>query len=366
MIFPPQDKHCHGSSLVECADGSLLAVWFYGSGERTADDVQIQGAHKQANQAQWGPVFVAADTPGFPDCNPVLFIDAKNRLHLVWITVLAHGWEHSLLKTRIATNYQGEGVPQWDWQDTILLNPGNEFADKVEKGFNLLGEDGSAWSEYAPQYRTMVVEAAKDLAKIQTGWMTRIHPTTLPSGRILLPLYSDGFNLCLMAISDDQGDTWKPSDPIVGEGPIQPTVPQRKDGTLVAYMRDSGSPPARVLVSESKDEGLTWSPAIDSEIPNPGSSLEGLVLKDGRWVMVLNDTEEGRHRLALMLSEDEGKTWKYKRYLESAEPGKGVYAYPSIIQAKDGRIHLTYTHNVAEKKTIKHAAFDPEWIKASD
>jgi hypothetical protein len=41
-----------------------------------------------------------ADTPDYPDCNPVLFIDARRRLWLVWITILNHRWEGSLLKYR--------------------------------------------------------------------------------------------------------------------------------------------------------------------------------------------------------------------------------------------------------------------------
>src|SRR5262249_38681519 len=43
-IFPPEPKHNHASCIVEIADGSLLAVWYSGSGERKADDVVIQGA----------------------------------------------------------------------------------------------------------------------------------------------------------------------------------------------------------------------------------------------------------------------------------------------------------------------------------
>lgn len=44
LIFPGQDKHVHGSSLVRLPNGDYLSVWFYGSGERTADDVKLMGA----------------------------------------------------------------------------------------------------------------------------------------------------------------------------------------------------------------------------------------------------------------------------------------------------------------------------------
>jgi predicted neuraminidase len=366
LIFPPQEKHCHGSSLVECPDGSLLACWFYGSGERNADDVLIQGARKRNGEKEWSPVFLMADTPGFPDCNPVLQVDGQGRLHLYWITVLAHGWEHSLLKVRTATDYQSEGSPKWSWQDTILLNPGKQFADRIADVFKELDPEEGIWAEYAPAYTGMILEAAKDPIKIQTGWMTRIHPTTLPSGRILLPLYSDGFNVCLMAISDDGGSTWYASSPIVGMGPIQPSVARKKDGTLVAYMRDSGGPPSRALKSESKDEGITWSAAIDTEVLNPGSSLEVVVLADGNWLMVFNDTEKGRHSLAAALSDDEGFSWKWKRHLENGPPNESSFAYPSVIQARDGNIQATYTHSLNGQKSIKHVDFNPAWIKQGD
>jgi len=362
LIFPEQSKHCHGSSLVECPDGNLLACWFYGSGERSADDVLIQGARRKKGEATWSPVFLMADTPGFPDCNPVLYLDVKGRLHLFWITVLAHGWEHSLLKVRTATDFTSDGPPNWSWQDNILLDPGSQFAERIAAVFNELDPEEGLWSEYAPAYTGMILEAAKDPIKIQTGWMTRIHPVTLPSGRILLPLYSDGFNVGLMAISDDGGGNWYSSSPLVGMGPIQPTVARKKDGTLVAYLRDSGGSPQRVLKSESKDEGITWSAAIDTDIPNPGSSLEVVVLADGHWLMVFNDTEQGRHSLAATLSDDEGQTWKWQRHLESTPARQGVFAYPSVIQAQDGKIHATYTHNINDRKSIKHVEFNVEWI----
>ena len=66
-----------------------------------------------------------------------------------------------------------------------------------------------------------------------------------------------------MAITDDFGKTWKFSNPLVGAGNIQPSMAFKKDGSLVAYMRDNGLAPKRHQVSESKDNGLTWGPVTD-------------------------------------------------------------------------------------------------------
>jgi hypothetical protein len=62
-----------------------------------------------------------------------------------------------------------------------------------------------------------------------------------------------------MAISDDQGMTWFASRPIAGYGNIQPAVLEKRDGTLVAYMRENG-PVDRIRLSESRDHGVTWGP----------------------------------------------------------------------------------------------------------
>jgi len=304
-----------------------------------------------------------ADTPDFPDCNPVLFIDRQERLWMFWIAVRANKWEQSVLKYRLSTDYQQPGAPKWDWQDLILLKPGDVFAETIESVFKELITEEPMWAEYAPLYSTMIIEAAKDKAKRQTGWMTRTHPIALPSGRILLPLYSDGFNLSLVAISDDAGQNWRASKPIVGLGPIQPSIVRKKDGTLVAYLRDSGDPPARVQISTSSDDGESWSPAIDTDIPNPDSSLEAIVLQDGRWIMVYNDTEQGRHSMAVALSDDEGKTWKPKRHIGQSDDRTRSYAYPSLIQAKDGTLHLTYSYTEQGRATIRHCTFTADWLK---
>ena len=362
-IFPLQGKHVHSSSIIECPNGDLLACWFHGSGERTADDVVIQGARLEKGGNKWSPVFLMADTPNFPDCNPVLFVDQKERLWLFWIAVRAHGWEHSILKYRLSKDYQQPGVPKWDWQDIILLKPGDTFVETIEAAFKELITEEPMWAEYAPLYSTMIIEAARDKAKRQAGWMTRTHPTVLPNGRILLPLYSDGYNVCLVAISDDNGQHWRAGKPIVGLGPIQPSIVRKKDGTLVAYMRDSGNAPNRVLISTSTDDGESWTPAIDTDIPNPGSSLEAIALQDGRWVMVYNDTESGRHSLAVALSDDQGKTWKWKRHVGRSDNRAKSYGYPSLIQAKDGMLHLTYSYNEQGQATIRHCKFSTDWIK---
>jgi predicted neuraminidase len=362
-IFPFQNQHVHSSSVVELPNGDLLACWFEGSGERKANDVAVKGARLKKVASQWSPAFIMADTPGQPDCNPTLFIDNENRLHLYWIVVQANRWETSILKSRLSSDYQKNGAPEWEWQDIILLKPDEEFARTIENGFRESSVRGLAWSEYAPLYESMIVEAARDPKKRETGWMTRCHPIQLPDGKILLPLYSDGYNLSLIAISDDMGKSWEPGLSIVGRGNIQPSLVQKKNGDILAFMRDNGDEPGRVMKSISTDNGYAWSIAQKTSLPNPGTSVEAISLDDGDWVLVYNDVENGRHSLAVSLSDDEGESWLWTRHLEQSDPGEGSFSYPSVIQTKDGLIHVTYSFHVSDGKTIKHLSFSPEWIK---
>lgn len=363
LIFAPQSEHTHGSSLVELPNGDFLAAWFQGSGERKADDVRIMGARLEKNKREWSKPFVMADTPDLPDCNPVLFLNHKGKLFLVWIAVQGNRWEGSILRTRTTTNYNKPGPPIWEWQDNILLNPGEEFEKEVELKFKEMPKLSHGWAEYAPKYDDMIIDAAKNSVNRSIGWMTRIKPLLLGDERILLPLYSDGYNLSLCAISDDDGETWYPSKPIVGRGPIQPALALKKNGEIVAYMRDSGDAPARVHKSVSKDQGESWSYSVKTDIPNT-ASVEILVLQDGRWAFVGNDIEDGRYRVVLMLSDDEGETWKWKEYLESTHKEDGKrFSYPSLIQSNDGMLHISYSqHATKGGKSIKYLIVNPAKI----
>lgn len=371
FVFPLDRLHNHSSSIVELPDGQLLVCWYHGSGERTADDVAVLAARCPAGSKQWSAPFLLADTPNFPDCNPVLFVDRAARLWLFWPVIVANQWHTALLKYRASSEYLGAGPPRWDFNDALLLIPTNFEARVREVLEPMLAKETAG--ERAAVIKTLLEKSA-DKYFVRMGWMPRNHPLQLPSGRILVPLYSDGFSFSLVAISDDGGRNWFTSEPIIGAGAIQPTLVRRHDGTLVAYLRDNGPPPKRVLRAVSRDEGIHWSVAEDTDLPNPGSSLEVVALADGAWVMVGNDTERGRHSLVAALSDDEGASWKWRRHLEldTREQGAGSFHYPSLIQARDGSLHVTYSYFLNHlkegepRKTIKHVRFNTAWIRQGD
>jgi predicted neuraminidase len=378
LIFPLEHWHNHASMVVELPGGDLLACWFHGSGERTADDVLIRGARLKKGSSRWTEPFVMADTPGYPDTNATMFVDPAKRLWLLWPTILANEWHTALMKYRMASDYAGDGAPRWEVSEVLHVTPGDEFARTVDREVARLLATTPRTAESDHYAEELKVHAADKLFR-RLGWMTRAHPFVLDDKRLIVPLYSDGFSFSLMAITDDWGQTWKTSTPIVGLGNIQPSIARKKDGTLVAYMRDNGPAPKRLMISRSIDRGDTWSEVQDTQLPNPGAGAEVRVLASGKWVLIYNDLERGRYSLAVSLSDDEGETWRWTRHLErdpeSADQTRlGEYHYPSIIQAADGSLHATYSYFVppasvtpdAEqrlpRKSIKHAHFNEEWI----
>lgn len=412
IIFPYQDEHVHGSTIVELPNGDLLSAWFQGSGERWADDVRIMGSRLVKGDTAWSDVFLMADVPGFPDINPIMFMDKQQRLWLMWYPVLANQWETSIPMFRISEQYTTPGAPVWNWQDVLFVKVGDKTERGIQPGDRFVKEVDQQIGEYEEYLNTALLPTVPDSlrgsllkewekykAKMDSlsrgknmirsgritegekqkesplgypltrrlGWQTKNKAIFLGS-RMIIPLYSDGFDCSLFAISDDGGKNWIYSNPVLGGAGIQPTIVIGKDSSLVAYLRDNGPPPQRMQRTESHDRGLTWSIPKDDILPNPGAGFDAVTLRTGEWVMVFNDTEEGRHNLSVAVSDDEGKTWKWKRSIEndirSDKPTSSHY--PSVIEGADGRIHTSYSYHrndIKPGRTVKHVAFPLSWVK---
>jgi len=361
LVFPLHPQHNHAPGIVELLNGDLLVSWYRGTGERTADDVAVFGARKKKGDTKWSDAFLMADTPGFPDCNTCMMIDRHDRLWLFWPTILANTWESCLTNYRSSQDFAGPGPPKWDRNGLILLKP-EGFGKDVDAALDQLLEKYKAvlnddWLKETPFDRKKIQNKLYQ----RIGWQPRCKPTVLPSGRILLPLYSDTFSLSIMAISDNDGESWYASKPLLGFGAIQPTVLRRNNGELVAFMRENGIL-RHVRTSTSKDDGRTLGPVTATDLSNPGSGLDGVRLDNGHWLLVYNDTMLGRSSLNASISTDEGTTWKWSRHLE--KESSGSFHYPSVIQSRDGNIHAVYSYFVKGGKSMKHAVFNEAWVQA--
>ena len=373
FIFNPETSskgHVHASCIIETPQGNLLTTWYengpkldsyyYKSGDwDKSDDVRIGGAWFSKEFDSWAPPFVMSDTFGVSDNNPTLIIDKQKRLWVFYVTLLAvpmRAWESALVRYKISTDYENASPPCWEQED-ILVPHSNNFDQIIINEADMLRRTSSRRNKDNLTMAKELTDKLNDPYSRRLGWMTRNHPKVLDDGTLILPLANENFNVAAMAITSDGGKSWKMSQTVPGIGVIQPSIVQLKDRRLVAFFRDT-SQLCRIRRSESLDNGLTWSDITPTELPNPNSGIEAVLLQNGNMVMIYNDKETSpRDRIAVSLSTDEGKTWKWTRYLDNI-PGER-FSYPSVIQSRNGLIHVTYSYNL---KTIKHVCFNESWI----
>lgn len=138
--------------------------------------------------------------------------------------------------------------------------------------------------------------------------------------------------------SSDEGKTWYPLGcvqiPFGGDTGrnwvwSEPTLHQRKDGTIVMLMRVNET--GYLWQSESTDDGRTFSEPVKTDIPNPSNKPKLLALEDGRVALIHtpNRTCGMRHRwpLAAWISHDDARTWTEKKIISN---------YPACFCYPDG------------------------------
>ncbi len=309
----PPVPEVHASTLAEAADGTLVAAWFGGTKEGN-DDVSIYVSRRRGH-APWSPGRIvaegtSADGKRYPTWNPVLHRTTDDRLLLFFKT--------------------GPSPETW-WGEVIVSR-----------------DHGATWTERR---------------RLPDGMLGPIKnkPIRLADGTLLCPTsveYDAKRWVVRMEFTDENLSTWRSTGDFADPkklGAIQPTILQHRDGRLQALCRSS----VRVMAqSWSTDGGRTWSPLDTSDIYMPNSGIDALTLKDGTFLLVYNPSEKnadpkswGERRPLLVGHSTDGRAWRTIATLDTL-PNRHGYAYPAIIQAADGRVHITYTWNRAR---MKHA-----------
>jgi predicted neuraminidase len=123
---------------------------------------------------------------------------------------------------------------------------------------------------------------------------------------------------------------------------------------------------AKIAQTWSDDGGLTWSPVTDTTLPNNSSAIDAVTLDDGRHLLVYNHStredpiggRKGRGILTVAVSKD-GINWEAAAVLEY-RTGSVQYSYPSVIQTRDGLVHVSYSWH---RRRIKHVVIDPNRLE---
>lgn len=157
--------------------------------------------------------------------------------------------------------------------------------------------------------------------------------------------------------STDKGQTWK----IRGGADVperafdEHMIVERKDGIWMLVRTQYG-----IGEAFSYDKGKTWTPGRPSELSGPNSRFHIRRLQSGKLLLVNHYNFTGRNRLTAMLSEDDGKTWKYHLLLDERKD----VSYPDSVESEDGEIYVIYDHSRHGDKEILMARFREEDIMA--
>ncbi|HTN94577.1 MAG TPA: sialidase family protein [Gallionella sp.] len=365
FISRQQNISSHAASLVELSDGRIRAFWFAGSSEG-AQDVEIRSAVYDPVTDAWGAERSIASREDTQRSllryvkklgNPVALHAQDGKLWLFYVTVSVGGWAGSSI-TAITS---GDDGATWGPARRLITSPFTNISTLV-KGTPFLYGDGSIG---LPVYHEFIGKFAE-----------------------LLRIDGDG------GLIDKQRLT-------SGKSTLQPVVlitgPQR----ALVLMRRTGSGPKRVIATETEDGGQHWSEPSTTALDNPDAAISGVALPNGRILVVLNNIEDGRDALSLVVSSDGGATWKSiyqledqrgkptdlanylqavsrlaaitesgitdaEAYAKSAQRNKCEdrncafeFSYPYLIRAHNGDFHLAYTWN---RSFIKHVRFTRAWL----
>ncbi|MGC4102887.1 sialidase family protein [Ferruginibacter sp.] len=310
---------CHASTIAETPEG-LIAAWFGGTKEGNKD-VCIWTSRLVKNK--WtAPEKVAEgiinDTTRYACYNPVLYYaDNKELLLFYKIGPNVAGWTGWMMRS----NDNGK-----TWSKREALPDG------------ILGP-----IKNKPVMINGVLLCPSSTEK--TGWKAHIEYTT------------------------DYGRTWTKSadinDSKIIEA-IQPSILKYKDGSLQILCRSRNT---TLNESWSNDGGKTWSEMKASALPNNNSGTDAVTLKDGRQLLVYNHLlpdsswvkgKGPRTPLNVAISKD-GKKWYAALILEDSPISQ--YSYPSVIQSKDGMVHIVYTWR---REKIKYVKVDPSKLKLKE
>ena len=363
-----QNTQTHAASLVELKDGRIRAFWFSGSREG-AKDVEIHSAIFDPLHGQWGAERTVATREGTQQSvlryvsklgNPVAGRAADGTLWLYYVTVSMGGWAGSSI-TAMTSLDEGE---TWSPPRRLVSSPFLNISTLV-KGAPFLYGDGTMG---LPVYHEFISKFGEILHLDKNGAV--LDKQRLTSGR---------------------------------NGALQPVVLVKNSSEALALMRYSGTgTPHQVISVSTSDSGQHWTAPAKSSLLNPDAALSAVMMQGGRMLAVLNNQEQGRDTLSLMISADSGISWKtiYQledqsatrsqqldeaHYLKIAEElvkdtvatGAGEYvesakrqacaenncrfefSYPYLIQTRGGDFHLAYTWN---RSFIKHVTFTQAWL----
>jgi len=366
--LPAPCVQSHAANLMPLANGDLGCVWFGGTQEGVAD-ISIFFSRLARGSAAWSAPVQLSDDAARSEQNPILFPAPDGRLWLIHTAQKSGHQDTAFVRCRISE----DNGRTWGPVHTLFPGPG--------------------------------VFVRQPVVVLDNGdWLIGIFRCRTEPGR----KWSGDNDDSAVMISVDQGATWTEHAVPASTGCVHMNIVPGRDGELLAFFRSRWAD--HVYMSRSSDRGRHWSEPLPTELPNNNSSIQVARLANGHLAIVYNDMSAAgaserreslydeieddeatldatpapppapagrtafwgapRAPLTLAVSDDDGRSWRWKRNLEvgdgycmtnnSADKRNREYSYPSIVQTAGGAIHIAYT---VFRQKIRYARVDEDWVR---
>ena len=402
MPLPPE-KHCMPQSFLFCDSPavavrwvSLLVIFSAGLGQPcVSHGREPQEAKNQASAARQRIVTVAASTPDATRKGEGDVIELEDgRLLLVYMEFSGTGSDFA--KTRLVAQESADHGQTWRHHRVVtntLEGDMNVYSPNL-----IRAKDGGILLMFMRQHRpgsltihvwksTDEGQAFDPFAEAAGGSDLALCNATvkrLASGRLLLPANppapgkpaETGPYAATVLFSDDDGRTWTVSKSrleLAKRGAMEPHVEQTATGRVLMVMRNQLG---RLHVSDSTDDGETWSEPRAIELQSPESCPE-LVRRpqSDDLVMIWNNSYDPAFRshfgkrspLTVAISRDHGKSWQRIGDIET-DPSR-AFSNPGCRFTRQGRAILNYwtceylpDWAMQDVIDLRVAVLEPDWF----
>jgi predicted neuraminidase len=319
IYTPKKEGKPHGSSMVELEGGNILATW-YASTEETNSEAQIFGAVWDRRKWAWGQPYVIIPR-GYSKSvgNTALYKDEDGIIWMFFAAVRVGGWSGS----NIDYVQSRDGGKTWSEGKTLVSRLG-----------------------HLPRNKPIPLGGHRMLAPFFIDFW---YETNMVGSYTMRIEYKDGRIISKHTVHLDDYDA------------IQPALAKLPDGGILLLARDKSS--RFIRRSYSRDEGITWAPMMVTDIPNPGSAIATIYVQElGCVLMAYNHSHTASNPLALAFSMDGGVTFTRLPDLAGDDKGgESNYSYPTLLQTREGLIHVLWTHD--NRESLKHSIFSLAWLE---